>query len=244
MRHSPYKLYYWPSIQGRGEFVRLLLEQAGSDYIDVARLPGDEGGGVDAIHDILDGEKTQTPAFAPPVLEHGELHISQTANICDYLGKREGLVPGDEAARLHARQIQMTVEDFLTEIHDTHHPIAVHLYFEDQKEPALERAAAFRKRRLPKYLNYFERTIEENDQGDGLIGPDISYVDLSLFQLVSGLEYAFPTAMENCRDEIPLTRALADRVRNLPNISSYVDSERRLAFNEHGIFRHYEELDS
>ena len=36
-----YELYYWPSIQGRGEFIRLTLEEAGADYVDVARKSDD-----------------------------------------------------------------------------------------------------------------------------------------------------------------------------------------------------------
>ncbi len=241
---TEYKLYYWPSIQGRGEFVRLLLEQAGADYVDVARLDEADGGGVGAIHDLLEGETVQTPAFAPPILEHGELHLSQTANICDLVGRREGLVPDQESAQLHARQLQMTVEDFVHEIHDTHHPISVSLYYEDQKEPARERAAAFRDERLPKFLNYFERAIDQNHEGAGVLGDDVSYVDLSVFQVLSGLEYAFPNEMAQREDEIPALKALQDRIAGLPNIATYLGSERRLDFNQHGIFRHYPELDA
>jgi glutathione S-transferase len=244
MSDSTYELYYWPSIQGRGEFVRLLLEQSAADYTDVARLSDDEGGGVDAIHALLEGETTQTPAFAPPILAHDGLHISQTANICDYLGQREGLVPEGQSTRLYARQLQMTVEDFVGEIHDTHHPIAVSLYYEDQKEIALERAAAFRNERLPKFLSYFERTVEKNERGEGLIGPELTYVDLSVFQLLSGLMYAFPNAMNAHTDHLPRLLALKTRIEALPNIATYLDSERRLDFNEYGIFRHYSELDA
>lgn len=241
---TEYRLYYWPSIQGRGEFVRLLLEQAGAKYVDVARLDEADGGGVGAIHDLLEGEKTHTPAFAPPILEHGDLHLSQTANICDVIGRREGLVPDEESAQLHARQLQMTIEDFVHEIHDTHHPISVSLYYKDQKEPARERAAAFRDERLPKFLNYFERAIDENDHGEGVLGEDVSYVDLSLFQVLSGLAYAFPNEMADRRDEIPALAALKARVADRPNIATYLNSDRRLNFNQHGIFRHYPELDA
>ena len=243
MSDVTYELFYWPFIQGRGEFVRLLLEQAGADYIDVARLPEDEGGGVDVIHEVL-AEDGSTPAFAPPILQHDDLRIAQTANICDYLARREGLVPDDEPAQVYARQLQMTVEDFVGEIHDTHHPISVGLYYDDQKEPARERAAAFRDERLPKFLGYFERVLEANEEGDGAIGAGVSYVDLSLFQVLAGLEYAFPTAMERIADDYPELMALAGRVADLPAIADYRGSERRIELNEHGIFRHYPELDA
>lgn len=243
MSDVTYELFYWPSIQGRGEFVRLLLEQAAADYADVARLPEDEGGGVDAIHAALEAGRTGLP-FAPPIIEHDGLRIAQTANICDYLARREGLVPDDEPAQVYARQLQMTVEDFVGEIHDTHHPISVGLYYDDQKEPARQRAAAFREERLPKFLGYIERVLDANRDGDGTIGEQVSYVDLSLFQVVAGLEYAFPKAMASVADDYPELMALAERVAELPAIAGYLASDRRIEFNEHGIFRHYPELDA
>jgi glutathione S-transferase len=243
MSDATYELYYWPMIQGRGEFVRLVLERAEVDYVDVARLPEDEGGGVDAIHRVLEEDASQTPALAPPILQHDGLQLAQTANICDFLARREGLVPDDEGARLYARQLQMTLEDFVKEIHDTHHPIAVSLYYDDQKEPAARRAAAFREERLPKFLGYFERVVGANDVGDGTVGRDVCYTDLSVFQVLSGLDYAFPNALSAVEDDYPRLMALARRVAELPQIAAYVDSQRRIDFNEHGIFRHYPELD-
>lgn len=240
-----YELYYWPHIQGRGEFVRLVLEEAGVDYVDVGRLPKDEGGGAGAIAKFLKKDVGQTPGFAPPMLRDGDLVISQTANICMYLGRRHDLIPNDEATRLHANQLQMTVEDFVKEIHDTHHPISVGDYYEDQKEAAARRAAFFVEARIPKFLGYFERALEADPDGGGqfLIGDELSYVDLSVFQMLAGLEYAFPNAYASHTDDAPGLLELADRVASRPNIAAYLDSPRRIPFNEDGIFRHYPELD-
>jgi glutathione S-transferase len=239
---QPYELIYWPSIQGRGEFVRLVLEEGGIAYEDVARQPEEEGGGMDAVQTIL-GDIGQTPGFAVPMLRAGDLVISQTANICLFLATRHGLVPGDEASRWHANQLQLTVMDFVTEAHDTHHPISVADYYEDQKEAAKRRAKAFVELRMPKFLGYFERAIDAGARAGWLVGEQRSYVDLSLFQVVRGLEYAFPNATARCLEEAPSVAALADRVEARPNVAAYLNSERRIPFNEDGIFRHYPELD-
>lgn len=236
---TTYELFYWPSIQGRGEFVRLVLEEAGLDYIDVAR----QEGGMDELEALLEGDLGQTPGFAVPMLRDGELVISQTANICLYLARHHGLVPEGEASWLHANQLQLTMQDFLTEAHDTHHPISVGEYYEDQKDASKRRAAAFRQQRLPKFFDYFERAVEA-PAGDYLLGDQLSYVDLSLFQMVRGLQYAFPNAMEALADQMTRVLAVSDLVAKRPNINAYLASDRRLAFNEHGIFRHYPELDA
>ena len=237
-----YELYYWPSLQGRGEFVRLALEEAGADYVDVARKPG-PGGGMPAMMKLLDGTRVKHPPFAPPFLKAGALIIGQTANILLYLGPRHGLVPRGEGARLWTNQLQLTISDFVVEIHDTHHPIAAGLYYEDQRPAAKRRTADFLKRRAPKFLHYFERVLERGG-GPYLLGRTLSYADLSLFQVADGLRYAFPKAMRRLEKKVPRVMALHDRVAARPRIAAYLGSGRRIAFNQSGIFRHYPELDA
>jgi glutathione S-transferase len=242
MAKAGYELYYWPGIQGRGEFVRLALEEAGAPYVDVARLPKSKGGGVDAIMKYLNGGEPGLVPFAPPFLKSGRLVIAQTANILHYLGPRHALVPDGEAARLAAHQLQLTVTDVVAEAHDTHHPIASSLYYEDQKREAKRAAAAFIDERIPKFLGYFERVIERNG-GKHMIGRRVSYVDLSMFQVIAGLDYAFPNSMAQFAKRIPHLRDLAAAVAERPRIAAYLESDRRLPFNESGIFRHYPELE-
>jgi glutathione S-transferase len=240
-----YELYYWPAIQGRGEFVRLALEEAGADYVDVARGSEKDGLGVPLLLRLMNGEHIATPPFAPPFLRAGKLIIGQTANILMFLGPRHRLAPKSEAGRLWTHQLQLTVADFVNEIHDTHHPIASSLYYEDQKEEAKRRTADFRKLRAPKYLGYFEKVLERNPAGDKhLVGRSLSYVDLSMFQLIAGLRYAFPESARGWEKNIPRLVALHDRVAARPNITAYLQSERRIPFNESGIFRRYSELDA
>lgn len=236
-----YALYYWPTIQGRGEFVRLALEEAGADYDDVGRGP--TGPDFAAVAAILE-EETACPPFAPPVLRDGDRVIAQTANILLYLGARHGLAPADEAGRIWTHQLQLTLADWVDEIHDTHHPLGPSLYYEDQKPESARRAEAFRAERLPKFMGYFERVLDAVT-GDvaGLAGPELTYADLSLFQVVEGLRYAFPRAMARAERDCPRVTALHARVRARPRIAVYLESERRIPFNEDGIFRHYPELD-
>lgn len=239
-----YELYYWPTIQGRGEFVRLALEYADINYVDVARQPEEEGAGVPALMRLLDNKEMQNPPFAPPYLKIDELIIGQTANILQYLGTRNVLAPDNEADRLWIHQLQLTISDFVTEIHDTHHPIAGELYYEDQKEEALKRAENFRENRLPKYLGYFERVLANNpNESKDLVGDTVSYADLSLFQLIAGLRYAFPNTMASIEKKYPNLNALHDHIKTLPRIAAYLSSERRISFNQQGIFRHYKALD-
>ncbi|WP_291859822.1 glutathione S-transferase [Bradyrhizobium sp.] len=230
-----YELYYWPGIQGRGEYVRLALEEAGADYADVARERG-----MGAMMKMM--EASGTPPFAPPFLKAGKLLIGQTANILLYLGPRHGLAPKTEAGRLWMHQLQLTIADFVLEIHDTHHPLGPSLYYEDQRGPAKKRTAEFWKQRVPTFLGYFERVLE-NSGGPWVAGRRISYVDLSLFQIVAGLRYAFPKRMKAFERRIPGLVDLHDRVGSRPNIRAYLASDRRIAFNEEGIFRRYRELD-
>jgi len=233
-----YELYYWPEIQGRGEFVRLALEDAGAEYVDVAR----RGGGTSAMLKLLDDERVKTPSFAPPFLKAGKLLIGQTANILLFLGPRHQLAPAGEAGRLWTHQLQLTMADFVVEIHDAHHPISSSLYYEDQRKEARRRTQDFLKSRAPKYLGYFEGVLEKSP-GRYLVGRTATYADLSLFQIVAGLRYAFPRAMARLEKRHPRVVAVHGRVGKRPRIAAYLDSERRIAFNQMGIFRHYKELD-
>jgi glutathione S-transferase len=237
-----YELFYWPTIQGRGEFVRLAFEDAGVAYVDVARLPASQGGGAAAVVKLLRDASVATPAFAPPVLRVGSALVAQTANILQFVAPRLGLVPDDAVSRAWANQLQLTVADLVGEVHDTHHPVATSLYYEDQKPEAKKRARAFLEARLPKYLGYFERALERNGAVH-LVGDATSYVDLSLFQVMKGLAYAFPRAMARVAPQHPKLVALRDRVEARPGIAAYLASPRRIAFNEDGIFRRYPELD-
>jgi glutathione S-transferase len=232
-----YELYYWPTIQGRGEYVRLALEDVGADYADVAR----GNGGTAAMMKMMDGN-SGTPPFAPPFLKAGSLVIGQTANILQYLGSRHGLAPKAEAGRLWVHQLQLTITDFVAEVHDTHHPIGTSLYYEDQRAPAKKRTAEFWNERAPKYLGYFEQLLSASG-GAYITGRKAVYVDLSLFQIVEGLRYAFPKRMKAFERNIPALVELRDRVAARPNIKAYLESDRRIAFNEDGIFRHYKALD-
>ena len=225
-----YELYYWPSIQGRGEFVRLALEDAGAPYADVARTPA----GMKAMLRLVDSTTLKTPPFAPPFLRAGELVIAQTANILLYLGPRLALAPKSEAGRLWVHQLQLTIADWLVQVHDVHHPIGSGLYYEDQKPEARRRAEGFRNNRLPKFLGYFERVLKKEK---------VSYAHLSLFQMVEGLRYAFPNTMKSLERRYPRVIELHDRVAARPRLAAYLASKRRIPFNRQGIFRHYPELD-
>jgi glutathione S-transferase len=233
-----YELYYWPTIQGRGEFVRLALEEAGAEYVDVARQKKGEA----AMMALL--EVPGTPAFAPPFLKSGDLLIGQTAAILHYLGARHGLAPRAEAGRLWVHQLQLTIADLVNEVHDTHHPVGATLYYEDQKKEAKRRAADFTTHRIPKFFDYFERILREPQRRGGYLAASrLSYADLSMFQVIEGLRYAFPKSMKRLEPDYPGLIELHDRVAARPNIAAYLASKRRIAFNEDGIFRHYPELD-
>jgi glutathione S-transferase len=236
-----YELYYWPTIQGRGEFVRLALEEAGAKYVDVARSRKD--GGISAMMRLLEGDAVKMPPFAPPFLKAGRLVIGQTANILLYLGGRHKLAPANEAGRLWTHQLQLTLADLVVEAHDVHHPLGVNFYYEDQKKESKRRAKDFIESRIPKFLRYFERVLERNG-GKQLVGRSITYADLSLFQVVAGLDYAFPRAMRRLKKKYPRVVALHAAVAKRPRIAAYLVSERRIPFNREGIFRHYKELDA
>ncbi|MGV8941306.1 MAG: glutathione S-transferase [Lysobacter sp.] len=237
-----YELYYWPGIPGRGEFVRLALEQAGASYVDVGN--NEAAGGVEAVEHFLAEDSTKRPPFAPPFLRAGRVVVAQVANILQFLGPRLALVAANDADALWTHQLQLLITDIVAEVHDTHHPLGPQEYYEQQRPEALRRAKAFREQRIPKYLGYFERVLMTNPKGPRrLVGARLSYVDLSVFQLVSGLRYAFPKAMTRIEKDVPAVVELAVSVARLPNIAAYLDSPRRVPFNESGIFRHYPELD-
>lgn len=232
-----YDLYYWPTIQGRGEFVRLALEEAGAEYRDLARTER----GMARMMKMIGGKGGETPPFAPPILKAGSLTIAHTANILLYLGTRLGLAPKAEAGRLWVHQLQLSVTDLVAEIHDTHHPLGTSLYYEDQKPAAKKRAKEFWDARAPKYLGYFEDLMPRG--APYITGRRLTYVDLSLFQIVDGLRYAFPKRMARFERKIPQLIELHDRVAARPNIKAYLASPRRIPFNEDDIFRRYKPLD-
>lgn len=260
---TTYSLYYWPTIQGRGELVRLAFEEAGARYVDVARLPKKEGGGVEVLLAMLGSSQSPIKPFAPPFVKVGRLVIAHTANILQVLAPQLGLVPRDEASRIAANQLQLSVTDFMSEVHETHHPIATGLYYEDQKPEARKRARHFIEDRIPKFLGYFEAVLaanKANAKGEGkgtatgkakgnakppyAVGPALTYVDLSLFQIMVGLAYAFPNAMARLEKQYPRLLALRDHVASRPRIAAYLASDRRIAPNEDDIFRRYPELDA
>ena len=239
-----YELHYWPSIQGRGEFVRLALEAAGAPYIDVARGLEDSGQGTSAMLRHLQDDTLTHPPFAPPFLKDGSVLVGQTAAILHHLAPALKLVARSEQARVWTQQIQLTIADMVAEAHDTHHPVAAGLYYEEQKPEALRRAKEFCSARMPKFMQWFERILLRNPAGSRhLVGGKLSYADLSLFQLVEGLRYAFPQAADRVLAGTPAVVQLHDRVAALPRVAAYLQSERRIAFNEQGIFRRYPELD-
>jgi glutathione S-transferase len=234
-----YELYYWPMIQGRGEFVRLALVEADVDYVDVVRSNKD---GMARMQKLMESKAVASPPFAPPFLKSGDLLISHVANILQFLGERHGLAPKADAQRFWLHGQQLTITDFVSEVHDTHHPLGPTLYYEQQRAPAKRRTEEFWKLRVPKYLGYFERVVKASG-GPFVLGRKLSYVDLSLFQLIEGLRYAFPLRMSRFEESVPLLLDLRDRVAARPRIKAYLASDERIAFNEHGIFRRYKPLD-
>ena len=238
-----YELYYWPGIQGRGEFVRLALEEGAAEYVDKALIADEEGGGVAALRKFIDGADVARPPFAPPFLKAGRQIIGQTPNILLFLGARLGLAPRDPAGKLWVHQLQLTLADFIVEIHDAHHPLGGGLYYEEQKPEARRRSKQFLAERLPKFLGYFERVIERNPGGKRwLAGAHLTYADLSMAQVIAGLRYAYPRSTSTALRTCPRLRAVHDAVFARPRIKRYAASERRLAFNNDDLFRRYPEL--
>ena len=239
-----YELYYWPGIQGRGEYVRLALEYAGAKYLDIALVPEKKGGGVPALERYLEGGDIERPPYAPPFLKVGKTLIGQVSNILEYLGPRLKLAPRDEAGRRWVNQLQLTVADLIVEAHDAHHPLGPNFYYEDQKGPSKRRAKDFLTHRVPKFFKYFEKVIERNPAGGpGMVGDKLTYADLSLAQVIGGLKFAFPQAMKKTLPQYPKLGELHDYVFSRPRIRKYVASKRRLSYNNDDLFRHYRELD-
>ncbi|MEN3794425.1 glutathione S-transferase [Fulvimarina sp. MAC3] len=237
-------LYYWPGIPGRGEYVRLVLEAGGVPYRDVVRLPEDEGGGMAAMTAYLEGRKGYPIPFAPPFIIDDGVLISQTALCCAHVAEKCDLAPKQEADRAFALSIAVTTADFAAEAHDTHHPVGVSLYYEDQKPEAERRAKNFRLERIPKFLAWYENLIENNPEDSGwLVGDTMTYADLGLFHTCRGLAYAFPNAMGEAARAAPKVQELCRTTANLPKVLAYHDSDRALRFNEDGLFRRYTELD-
>ncbi len=243
MTEEIYNLYYWPSLPGRGEFIRLIFEEAGVPYRDIGRLPEEQGGGMNAIMTFYKGDNEGHPVFAPPVVTVGELVVSQMPNICLFLGRRFNLAPEYEVGWLLANQLQLTLADLVDEVHDTHHPLGISLYYEDQLEAAKRRSQLFLDHRLPRFLGYFQRVLDHNG-GEVLVGDRLSYVDLSLFQVMRGLAHAFPKALAREAQKVPGVVGLRDRVAARSNIAAYLTSGRCQPFTEDGIFRAYPELDA
>lgn len=232
-----YRFYYWPTIQGRGEFIRLALEAAGADYVDVSRT--DDGVEMRRLM-----KQSPFPPFAPPFLSLGGRTVGQTAAILAWIGPQLGLAPNSANDRAWLNQIQLTIADLVSESHDTHHPVDLEAYYEDQKPEAARRAKGFRERRIPKFLGWLERVLDANPHGPAwLVGDRLSYADLSLFQVVEGLAYAFPLAAQRALDDTPRVEDLRGRVRSLPAVAAYLASDRRIPFNQDGVFRRYPELD-
>lgn len=229
-----YELYYWP-IQGRGEFARLVLEEAGAEYADMSRSRD----GMKRLQEILANGVPELLPFAPPILHADNIWLAQSAHIASFLGERLGLAPPEGPARHAARTVMLTIADLVDEVHDTHHPIATHEVYEKQKPAAKLRAQAFRDHRLPKFLRYLERNLERSS-GDCFFDT-LTYVDLAAFQIIAGLRFAFPNAL--AKQNIPKLLALADRIAARPRIAAYLASDRRYPFGQHGIFRRYPELD-
>ena len=237
-----YVLYYWPGLPGRGEYVRLALEEGGASYVDTALLPEAAGGGVAALKPFLEGGSIARPPFAPPFLRAGRRVIGQTSAILLFLGGRLALAPRDAAGKLWTHQLQLTIADLVAEAHDAHHPLGPTLYYEDQKREAKRRTGEFLASRVPKYLGYFERVIERNPgRGPWMVGASLTYADLSMAQTLAGLEYAFPRTLAKALRAHSRLARLRDAVFARPRIRRYLASPRRTAFNNDGLFRHYPE---
>ncbi|VVD62492.1 glutathione S-transferase [Pandoraea terrigena] len=238
-----FELFYWPGLQGRGEFVRLAFEATGTPYVEVAQGDG-PGQGMDGLMDTMDDPACADPPFAPPFLRVGDELIAQTANILAYLGPRLGLVGESPRARRWVNQLQLTLADLVDEVHDAHHPIASRLYYSQQRTEARKRTADLVEYRLPKFFAYFEHVLANNPQASGWLSEGaMSYADLSLFQVIAGLDYAFPRAMSRFAGAFPRCQTVHDAVARVPRVAAYLKSPRRIPFNTTGIFRHYKALD-
>lgn len=237
-----FTLYYWAGLPGRGEFVRLALEFAGADYWDICRDPNNQEDPFQSILRKLESPDVFPPVFAPPILEHNGKFIAQTANVLDYLANIFPIGGGDSESKRASLQVQLTIADFLTEIHNTHHPISASLYFEDQVEEAKKASKVFLNDRIWKWMKFWNSMVNSS-KGDFLLGKEILYVDLSFFQVLGGLIYAFPLFMSGLEKEFPKLFRHFERISMNSKLKSYLESDRRLFYNRTGLFRHYPELD-
>ena len=239
---TPYRLVYWPTIPGRGEFVRVILEDVGAAYIDVARLPEAEGGGSRAVVGFLADPPPGLRPLACPVLVADDLVLAQSVAIAMLLGERHHRLPGDGAGRYGVQQVLLTMTDLVAEVHSVHHPISTSLRYEDQREAAIVGARPFHAQRLPKYLDWLERLLADNGD-EVLVGAGTTVADLWVLPLLDGLDYAFPRSMAALAPRVARLRGLRDRVASRPPLVTYLASARHRPHNLSGIFRHYPELD-
>ncbi len=235
-----YRLYYWPTLPGRGELVRVVLEDIGADWVDVAR--SGDAPNFAAVRSILTAPPGGTPPSAPPVLVHGDLVLCQSANIALYLGQQHDRLPDVPGGLFVANQLLATLADIVAEAHDTHHPIGKHLYYEDQKAAAIANARGFVEKRLPKWLGYLDRVLAASGTGV-LAGSGASVVDLYAFQVLEGLAWAFPNAWARVTADLPRILDYRARIAARPRLAAYLASDRRMPFNDSGVFRRYPELD-
>ncbi|MCJ1328883.1 hypothetical protein MMC10_005560 [Thelotrema lepadinum] len=251
-----FELLYWPTMPGRGEFIRLPLEATGVAYNDVCN---EQKSGMGQLSKLIDSSSTSDSdgnpvAFAPPVLrvtgagkDGTSLVIHQTPAILAYLAPQIGMVPEDDAgAAAYVAQIALTALDLNNETHDTHHPVGVSLYYEDQKDEALKKAKDFRENRIPKFFSYFERVLKGNEKdgkGQYLVGDKLTYADTTVWQVLDGLYFAFPKEIAAREKEYPLLiGSFYPKFKQEKGIKDYLASDRRLPYSM-GIFRHYPELD-
>lgn len=248
-----YKLLYHPGLPGRGEYIRLAFEATSTPYTDVSNT---SQAGIGEVYGTLSpqslGEGLNPPKFAPPMLRVGgagpngsDLLISQTSNVLLYLGRKLGLSGESEAEGYWVNEVVLTGLDFCNDCHDTHHPIATGMFYEDQKDEALKKASDFRENRIPKFLGYFERVLRGNGaraQGKYLVGKGLTAADLVVWQVVDGVRYAFPKEMEARMKEFEGVWEFYESLKGESWLEEYLASERRLKYGD-GIFRYYKELD-
>ncbi|KAK3723430.1 hypothetical protein LTR37_001682 [Vermiconidia calcicola] len=252
----PYELLYHPGVPGRGEPIRLLLEAAGVPYNDIANQ---EKNGYDTVQKIcmnkaLESDNGNPPVFSPPALrvpgagkDGKALVISQTPNILSYLGDRTGMA-GDEQEKYWVAQLALTALDLANEVHDSHHPIAVAKYYEEQKEESKGKSKDIRENRFPKFFSYFQRTLQGNKERGGvegkyMVGKQLTYADTTIWQVLDGCMFAFPKEMEARKEEFPdLLQGFYESVKSEKGLKEYLASDRRLEYSM-GIFRQYPELD-
>ncbi|KAK4058824.1 hypothetical protein OIO90_000270 [Microbotryomycetes sp. JL221] len=249
-----FEVVYHAGIPGRAEFVRLMFEATGVTYRDAPQEDGQDCIIPYVTGNFADHDKNPLP-FAVPVLRHNDVVISQVPNIVLYLSSRlppidldgestntaQTPAPLHDLSTFHWLEQLMTILDMNNEVHETHHPIDIRLYYEDQKAEAQKRAQAFREARIPKFLGNFENNIKKHTSG--FLNEKVSPADLALFHMVEGILFAFPERINQVKSEFPHVFKLRDTIKSSRRIQAYINSGRRIPFNNYGIFRHYTELD-